>query len=496
VTSELRPATAPPALQPPGAESASGAPGVERHSAALKKELGLRDLVLQQIVYVVGTIWVGTAAKLGHSQVVFWIAAMLFFYLPQAAVVIDLSGRMPLEGGLYQWARLSLGELMGFMVAWNLWIYAVVLIGTIGLLVGTSLSYAVGPSGAWMASNKPFIMLLNVLLLGGLMVLAALGLGVSKWLHNAGSVMLMLAFAALIALPFVHMARGTLPDYHPFAVAVPALSLFSLNVFGKMSMGALSGFEYVAVLAGETRDAARSIAKATLIAAPVIAVMFILGTSAVLAFIPIDQINLIGPIPQVLRVGFGATGAGAIAAAIGILLLTGRTLANSSIVFTGTTRMPMVAGWDNLLPRWFTTLHPRYRTPVNSILFVGLVALVFGAAGIAGVGEQEAFQLLDNAAGIFYGLTYLVMFAIPLVGLRRAARKPALWLRVAAASGFAVTLLYVVLSIFPIIDVTSWMSFAMKISTVVIVLDLVGLGLFFAARRSAVRQTGAMNNAG
>ena len=495
MTSELRPATPSPALEPPGTPPTSDARGVEQHSAALKKELGLRDLVLQQIVYVVGTIWVGTAAKLGHSQVVFWIAAMLFFYLPQAAVVIDLSERMPLEGGLYQWARLTLGELMGFMVAWNLWIYAVVLIGTIGLLVGTSLSYAVGPSGAWMASNEPFIMLLNVLLLGGLMALAAVGLGVSKWLHNAGSIMLMLAFAALIALPFVHMARGTLPDYHPFAVAVPALSLFSLNVFGKMSMGALSGFEYVAVLAGETRDAARSIAKATLIAAPVIAVMFILGTSAVLAFIPIDQINLIGPIPQVLRVGFGATGAGAIAAAIGILLLTGRTLANSSIVFTGTTRMPMVAGWDNLLPRWFTTLHPRYRTPVNSILFVGLVALVFGAAGIAGVGEQEAFQLLDNAAGIFYGLTYLVMFAIPLVGLRRAKRKPAVWLRVAAASGFAVTLLYVVLSIFPIIDVTSWMSFAMKIATVVIVLDLVGLGLFFAARRSGSRPNGSMSHA-
>ena len=62
--------------------------GVEAKSASLKKELGLRDLVLQQIVYVVGTIWVGTAAKLGHSQLVFWLAAMLFFYLPQAAVVI------------------------------------------------------------------------------------------------------------------------------------------------------------------------------------------------------------------------------------------------------------------------------------------------------------------------------------------------------------------------------------------------------------------------
>jgi amino acid transporter len=464
---------------------------VEARSAGLKKELGMRDLVLQQIVYVVGTAWVGAAAKLGHSQVIFWLAAMLFFYVPQAAVVINLSRRMPLEGGLYQWARLGLGEWTGFFVAWNLWIYAVVLIATIGLLVSTNISYVVGPSGAWMASNKPLIMFVNAFTMAALMILAAIGLGVSKWLHNAGSVMLMLAFAALIGLPFFHMARGTLPDYHPFAVAMPALSLFSLNVFGKMGMGALSGFEYVAVLAGETKDAARSIARATLIAAPIIAIMFILGTSAVLAFVPIDQVNLIGPIPQVLRIGFGASTAGAAAAGIAILLLTGRTIANSSIVFTATSRMPMVAGWDNLLPGWFTKLHPRYRTPVNSILFVGLVALAFAAAGTAGVGEQEAFQLLENAAGIFYGLTYLVMFAIPLIGMRHMTPKPPVWLRVAAVSGFLTTMLYVVLSIFPIVDVTSWLSFAMKISGVVVGLNVVGAALYWnAARRRRVMSGG------
>jgi glutamate:GABA antiporter len=245
----------------------------------------------------------------------------------------------------------------------------------------------------------------------------------------------------------------------------------------------LSGFEYVAVLAGETKDAGRSIGRATLIAAPVIAAMFILGTSAVLAFVPVDKINLIGPIPQVFSIGFGASSIGTTMAAAAILLLTVRSIANSSIVFTGTSRMPMVAGWNSLLPAWFTKLHPKYRTPVNSILFVGIASLLFGAAGIAGVGEQEAFQLLDNAAGIFYALTYLVLFAIPLVAFRAKSERLPWWLRVASASGFAVSLLYVVLSIFPIIDVTSWLSFAVKISGVVVGLNAVGAGLFFAERR-------------
>jgi hypothetical protein len=61
--------------------------------------------------------------------------------------------------------------------------------------------------------------------------------------------------------------------------------------------------------------------------------------------------------------------------------------------------------------------------------------------------------------------------------------KPPLWLRIASASGFAVTLLYVVLSIFPIIDVASWWSFAMKISGVVVGFNLVGVALYWNAKR-------------
>src|ERR1043166_9680518 len=111
-------------------------------SHELRGELNLRDVVLTQIVYVVGITWVGTAAKLGRSQIVFWLAAMLLFYLPQAAVVIHLTTRMPLEGGLYQWAKIGLGDAAGYMVAWNLWMYAVLLISTVGLIVTTNLSYA------------------------------------------------------------------------------------------------------------------------------------------------------------------------------------------------------------------------------------------------------------------------------------------------------------------------------------------------------------------
>ena len=99
---------------------------VEAHSASLKKELGVRDLVLTQILFIVGLTWIGVAGKLGPSHVIFWLLAIVLFYLPSAAVVMYLNQLMPLEGGLYQWAKLGFNETVGFMLAWNLWLYVIV----------------------------------------------------------------------------------------------------------------------------------------------------------------------------------------------------------------------------------------------------------------------------------------------------------------------------------------------------------------------------------
>src|SRR5437762_4384493 len=142
---------------------------VESRSAAFKKELGLFDLVLTQVVFVVGTVWVGWAAKLGEHQTFFWLLAILTFYLPLAAVVIYLNRLMPLEGGLYQWAKLAFNDFVGYMVAWNLWVFAILVMSGIGLLVVTNLSYAFG--GRWMAESKWFVTLFSCALVGVMVAL-------------------------------------------------------------------------------------------------------------------------------------------------------------------------------------------------------------------------------------------------------------------------------------------------------------------------------------
>lgn len=460
---------------------------VEKRSAVFKKELGLFDLVLSQIVFVVGTIWVGWAAKLGDSQNVFWLLAILTFYLPLAAAVIFLNKLMPLEGGLYQWAKLGFNEFVAFMVAWNLWVFAILILAGIGLVVTTNISYALHIP--WMKDDRKVITVISCILVIAMMTAAVRGLGLGKWVHNAGGIMLMITFAALIGLPLFGIVNGTVNNYHPFTIKAPDMTWMNVNVYSKLALGALTGFEYIAIMAGETRAPARNIGRSVIIAAPIIALMFILGTSSVLAFVSPNDVDLIGPIPQVLSLGFGSYGWVGKVVSIAILGVVVRQIALMSIYFAGNTRLPMVAGWDRLLPAWFTRLHRKYKTPVNSILFVGIVTLVLGLASLIGTGTQEAFQLLDNAGGVFYAATYMVLFAIPLFGMKAFGVRAPWWLKIACASGFLVSLVYIGFTIIPIIEVPSRLTFALKIIVPVLTANAIGAALFWLGN---VRQAASL----
>jgi amino acid transporter len=189
-------------------------------------------------------------------------------------------------------------------------------------------------------------------------------------------------------------------------------------------------------------------------------------------------------VPQTLTLGWGSAGAGALVMMLVTGMLLVRHVANVSFIFAGNARLPMVTGWDGRLPAWFTRLDARWRTPRNAIFFVAGVILVFSLLGLIDAGQQEAFQLLDNAGGTLYGLTYLVMFALPLFAPARLGARPPLWLRLAALSGFGVTLVYVVLNVLPIIDVPNPFAFTAKIVGVIVVTNLIGAALLFASRRA------------
>src|SRR5260221_6728821 len=311
---------------------------VEARSAVFKKELGLFDLVLTQVVFVVGTIWVGWAAKVGNHQMVFWLVAIVTFYWPVAAVVLFLNNRMPLEGGLYQWAKLAFNDFVAFMVAWNLWVFGILVMSGIGLIIKKNIAYAIGPRADWMHENKSMTTLVCVILMISIIAASRRGLALGKWVQNVGGIFLLVTFAALILLPFITAGRGTLANYHPFSTSLPPFNSLNINIFSKLAVGALSGFEYIAIMAGECRAPARNISRSVLISAPIIALMFILGTASVLAFVKPEDVDLIGPIPQVLSRGFPSFGWVSTLVSLTIFGVAARQIALMSIYFAGNTR--------------------------------------------------------------------------------------------------------------------------------------------------------------
>jgi glutamate:GABA antiporter len=453
------------------------AAGGETHH--LKRQLTLRDLVLSQVLTVVGSSWVGLAAGLGHAQTLVWLFVFAVFYLPMAAVVYYLNREMPLEGGLYVWARRSFGDTAGFLTAWNIWVYGLVVIALLLFQLPSEFSFMIGPSAAWIPDNHPVVLSAIAALLTLLTLSALRGLALGKWIHNVSGAAMITAFALLILAPFWAYVHHLPIHFTPFELHLPKTDPTSLALIGQ-TLFAASGLEYIAIMAGETKAPSRDIGRSILIASPIIILMFTLGTASVLAFHELahSTINYIAPIPQTLRLAFGDSPAATLLARFTILLLQIRILGAASFIFTGVARLPMAAGWDHLIPAWFSRLHPRYRTPTNSILFSATFIALLVVLGSAGVHAAEAFNVLNNASDEFYAIAYLVLFAIPLIGLAALRKRIPAWVTMLSVLGVLSIVATLALNAYPFDTAAKPIPFASKILGTTLLINLIGYAFY------------------
>jgi amino acid transporter len=469
-------------------------PSAESH--VLKKELRLRDLVLMQIVLVVGITWSGIAARQGPSHVWFWILGVLAIFIPQAMVVQYASQIWPLEGGVYQWAKFAHGPFAGFMAAWNYGVWALFAVCNLGIIFSSSMAFAIGTRWAWIADNKPFITLLNFVLFGVILVVTVPGFHVGKWVSHFAAAVTVFLGSFLTVLVFIHPGASSIHPHVspqiPLSFAFPAITLLSINLFSRITNSALSGLEQLAVFAGETRNPGKAILRSAWIGAPITALIYILMTVSMLSYTSASQIDLAAPVPQVLAAAFG--GAGGVVphwvvllGQAAIIALALSVVGQYSLIVAATSRLPLVAGWDHLVPQWFTRLHPRYKTPTRSIYFIVICALVLGLASLYGAGHEEALQLINSASLAIYGIYYVLFFAVPIAAAFSPRLKhlprPGFWLLIASTSGILITLLGMFFAMAPIIDVPSPLLFGLKVGLVTLILNVVGGGLYLRGLR-------------
>jgi basic amino acid/polyamine antiporter, APA family len=245
--------------------------------------------------------------------------------------------------------------------------------------------------------------------------------------------LVVLAIWALVASGGVELA-GPLPEFGAFEAA----ALITLYAF--------IGFENSVVPAGETVNPQRTIPRAL--------VATIVATAALYFVIQLAYVSVMpeGASPDAPLAAL----AGLLIGPAGIVLLSLTAMASVGGNFLGsmtsTPRVTYALARDELLPQWFGEVSPRWHTPANSILFMGLVG-----GALALTGSFVWLAVVSTLARLFvYGAS---IAALP-AARRATGRKTGLALGMLMLGGLLVCVWAAAQS-----ELRSWMMLAALLVT-------------------------------
>ncbi len=432
------------------AEAAS----LDAQSPRLKRALRFHDLAAFYVVTGLSVRWVATAAAAGPSALVVWVFALLGFFVPLAASVMELSSRYPQEGGLYVWTREAFGDGAGFLTAWMYWMSNLPYFASFLYFGAGSALFLAGGRGRALSASPVYFMAFAVIWLSIITAVNIVGLDAGKWLNNVGSVGSWAPIAILIVLAAASARRFGVATHFDVATMTPRLS-WKDAVFWSTIFFAFAGCESGSFMGEEIENPRRTIPWALLAGGTVMVLGYLLGTTALLTALPAGQVSGVDGLMRGAAVLCGRFGLGWLAAAMALLLVL-NAVGGTAAFLSSTSRLPFVAGLDLYLPPVFGRIHPRFRTPWVAIGVYGLAGMVVAALGQAGTTVRGAYDVLVSMGIITYFLPYLALFA----AMARAQRQPsgpearrvpggrpvALAL---AAVGFVTTAGTIVLSVFP-----------------------------------------------
>ncbi|HEY6968262.1 MAG TPA: APC family permease [Candidatus Angelobacter sp.] len=460
----------------------------------LRREMGFWDVLLFNIAAVLGPRWIAAAAHNGTSSISLWILAAVLFFLPTALIIIELSTRYPAEGGLYVWSKEAFGDFHGFVAGWSYWVYTFFYFP--GLLTASmAMSVFVGgPKYAWLATNSRYLLWSSLGLLAIAVVLNLIGLNIGKWLQNAGGVatyvpLLMLAGIAT----YFWLQRGSATHFS-WRSSLPTWNWGTLNFWPSIAF-AFAGMELVCSMSEEVHEPRRTFPRAIYASSLLIAVIYLLATAMLLVLLPAQTVDVRNGVFQGITVGSAALGI----AWFGILAALLVTVGNAGGVgatVAGVARVPFVVGIDRYLPSFFGKIHPRWKTPYISILIQAGISAVILVLSQINATVLEAYQILVDAAVVLYFIPFLYMYAAAIKLGNRSDRltdphavlvpggKPGIWL--AGSLGFVITLVAIVLSMYPPGEVPNKSLFELKLIVATAFPVSIGLILYFRDRWTAV----------
>ena len=411
------------------------------------KAMRLRDVVLMNVVAVVGLRWIARGARTGPPSVTLWTLAWIAFFIPLAIAVSRLARRYPDQGGVYVWVRRAFGPTHGFICGWCLWVNNLFYFPSVLLFGAANLAAIGNPHWQALGATRGFAV---AFVLAGIWIAAGLniiGLRESKWLQNAGSFGVWVPVGLLVGCGALALARFGSATPFTAASMVPRGNLLDTIGLWSAMCFAFSGFEISSFIGQEIENPETTIPRGVLIAGAVVTVVYILGSASVLFAIPVTSLKELSGITDAVQLVAGRVGLGGLGAVTGALLVL-NALAGTASWTAGAARVPFAAGVDAAMPRAFATLHPRYRTPhvalivqaiASSLIFL---ASVFVTVAGRSTSIQEAYDILVNLTILIYFVPYLYLFAAQ-VRLLPDSPRPIAWM------GFAATAISLGLTFLP-----------------------------------------------
>jgi amino acid transporter len=461
--------------------------------AQLRKTMGFWDVLLFNIATVLGPRWIAAAGHNGTSSISLWVIAAVFFFVPGAFVINELSSRFPDEGGLYVWAKEAFGDFHGFVAGWTYWIYTVFYFPGLLLASASMSAYVLGEKGAWYSQDRTFLLVISLILLFVAVSLNIIGLNIGKWLQNVGGVatylpLLMLTGIALLVY-FKHGSR----THFTWSNMMPTWNWDTVNFWSQIAF-AFTGLELVSAMSEEVRDPRRTLPRAVFGAGAMIALMYVVGTFAILALAPAADLDPKSGVFHAITVGSMTMKLGFLGILAALLVSMGNAGGVGSTV-AGVARIPFVVGIDRYLPAAFAKIHSKWKTPYISILVqAGISGAILLLSQIQSETVQAAYQMLIDAAIILYFIPFMYMFAaiIKLSTRKDRGENPhailvpggrlGVWL--SGILGYVTVLVAIVVSLVPPGDTIHKWRFEARLVGGTLASILIGLILYWRGARS------------
>ena len=224
------------------------APPSRDPKSQLRRTMGFWDVLLFNIATVLGPRWIAAAGHNGPSSISLWVLAAVFFFVPGALVINELSSRFPEEGGLYAWARDAFGPFHGFIAGWTYWIYTVFYFPGLLLASASMSAYISSSRGAALAQDRAFLLWVSLALLLVAVVLNIIGLNIGKWLQNAGGVGTYLPLLILVGVAVLVCLRHGSATHFTLASMRPTWNWDTVNFWSQIAF-AFTGLELVSCMA-------------------------------------------------------------------------------------------------------------------------------------------------------------------------------------------------------------------------------------------------------